>query len=393
MTPTRHRSLFGTITATATAAALAFWMGTGSASPVLMQGYAAPVPASSSLDLFGGLAPNAVGDSFSTPTGQALTVNPPGVLLNDSDPEGDPLEAVLSIGPGNGSLTLLGVGAFVYDPTSGFTGTDTFQYVASDGLSVSSAVTVTVTVGGVGPTPTTAPPTTAPPTTAPPTTAPPVTTVPTPTTTPAGGGIDGAALYAASCAGCHGASGEGGFGPALVGAGLSANQIITVTSSGAGVMPGFASSLSGPEIQAITDFLLGNPSGGGTPPPTTVPSGGGGTPPPTTVPTVSGPAAVYGAFCASCHGADGSGTVAGPDIVGEGVGEIVSTVRTGDGTMPGFPVAAISDADLVGLADYVAGGLVAGGDGSDSHHDDDHSDHDDADDHSAVVRDDDSDHD
>jgi mono/diheme cytochrome c family protein len=36
---------------------------------------------------------------------------------------------------------------------------------------------------------------------------------------------DGAAIYKAKCAGCHGAAGEGKMGPALKGTSLSADQI------------------------------------------------------------------------------------------------------------------------------------------------------------------------
>jgi cytochrome c550 len=47
----------------------------------------------------------------------------------------------------------------------------------------------------------------------------------------------GAVLYAESCAGCHGADGEGGVGPALRGSGLEAGAVVLTIASGRGVMP------------------------------------------------------------------------------------------------------------------------------------------------------------
>jgi mono/diheme cytochrome c family protein len=44
---------------------------------------------------------------------------------------------------------------------------------------------------------------------------------------------DGAAIYKAKCAGCHGAAGEGKIGPALKGTSLSADQIADALLKGA----------------------------------------------------------------------------------------------------------------------------------------------------------------
>jgi VCBS repeat-containing protein len=101
--------------------------------------------------------PVAVGDSFSLDLGSAttLTVPAPGVLVNDSDPDGDPLTAVSPTQPANGSLTLRTNGSFDYTPTPGFTGADHFTYRASDGMLTSTPATVTINVTG-GNTPPTA---------------------------------------------------------------------------------------------------------------------------------------------------------------------------------------------------------------------------------------------
>ncbi|MEJ2322300.1 MAG: cadherin-like domain-containing protein, partial [Gammaproteobacteria bacterium] len=77
----------------------------------------------------------------------------PGVLGNDSDPDGDAMTAVLVAGTSSGSLALNDDGSFSYTPDPGFTGEDAFSYQASDGSGLSNAVTVTLAVtptGGTG---------------------------------------------------------------------------------------------------------------------------------------------------------------------------------------------------------------------------------------------------
>jgi len=69
-----------------------------------------------------------------------------GILVNDTDIEGDLLSAILMSGPSNGTLDLLSNGTFSYTPNAGFTGTDTFTYRASDGAAQSNTATVTITV-------------------------------------------------------------------------------------------------------------------------------------------------------------------------------------------------------------------------------------------------------
>ena len=93
-------------------------------------------------------APMAVSDSYSTTEGITLTVVAPGVLMNDSDDDGDGLTAVLDTTTNNGTLTLNADGSFVYAPDVGFSGTDSFTYHADDGTDASNVVTVTITVSG-----------------------------------------------------------------------------------------------------------------------------------------------------------------------------------------------------------------------------------------------------
>ncbi len=89
--------------------------------------------------------PTAVADEYTTDQDTALTIDAPGVLGNDTDPEGDALSAAVVSGPANGTLTLNADGSFTYTPTTGFSGADSFTYKASDGTSESEA-TVTITV-------------------------------------------------------------------------------------------------------------------------------------------------------------------------------------------------------------------------------------------------------
>jgi large repetitive protein len=92
-------------------------------------------------------APVAVDDAYATDEGVALSVPAPGVLANDSDPDGDNLSAALVSGPANGSLALTSDGSFTYTPAAGFAGGDSFSYRAGDPAGAQSGVaTVTITV-------------------------------------------------------------------------------------------------------------------------------------------------------------------------------------------------------------------------------------------------------
>jgi VCBS repeat-containing protein len=94
-------------------------------------------------------APVSVGDAYSTNEDTALAVAAPGVLGNDSDVDGDLLQAVLVTGPANGTLTLNPDGSFLYTPAANFHGSDSFKYKANDGTADSNTVTVSLTVNSV----------------------------------------------------------------------------------------------------------------------------------------------------------------------------------------------------------------------------------------------------
>jgi Bacterial Ig domain len=94
--------------------------------------------------------PVASADSYSTPKNTPLTVDAPGVLGNDIDPEGDPLSAVLVSNVSHGTLTLNADGAFTYTPAANFIGTDSFTYTANNGSADSNIVIVSLVVGEEG---------------------------------------------------------------------------------------------------------------------------------------------------------------------------------------------------------------------------------------------------
>lgn len=92
-------------------------------------------------------APIALADAYTTTVGDNLSVDAPGVLENDSDPDGDPLQAVLIDSSGaSGHLVLDPDGSLEYEVPPGFVGTDTFTYVATDGVQSSPPTQVTFTV-------------------------------------------------------------------------------------------------------------------------------------------------------------------------------------------------------------------------------------------------------
>jgi VCBS repeat-containing protein len=92
-------------------------------------------------------APVAAADSYSVITGQWLNVSSAqGVLANDSDADGDTLTAQVQTQPAHGMLMSSNNGSVSYVPNSGFVGTDSWTYKASDGVKTSAAATVTVHV-------------------------------------------------------------------------------------------------------------------------------------------------------------------------------------------------------------------------------------------------------
>jgi len=94
--------------------------------------------------------PIANNDSYQVVEDHTLMISKgEGVLSNDSDPDNDKLTAVLAVGPQNGNVFLEVDGSFTYVPDLNFSGTESFEYYASDKEAFSGNATVTITVDPV----------------------------------------------------------------------------------------------------------------------------------------------------------------------------------------------------------------------------------------------------
>lgn len=92
--------------------------------------------------------PVAVDDTASTPSGTAVSVP---VLVNDSDPEDDPLAVTGTSAPAHGSAVIQASYTVAYTPAAGWAGVDTFTYDVSDGRGLEDTATVTVTTANANP--------------------------------------------------------------------------------------------------------------------------------------------------------------------------------------------------------------------------------------------------
>ena len=92
-------------------------------------------------------AASVLDDEYSVLRNESLIVTTTsGVAVNDSDPDGDSFTVSVATEPSNGTVTLNADGSFTYVPNTDFYGTDTFTYVANDGLLDSFEATVTIEV-------------------------------------------------------------------------------------------------------------------------------------------------------------------------------------------------------------------------------------------------------
>ncbi|MGC7871113.1 c-type cytochrome [Desulfosporosinus sp. SYSU MS00001] len=81
------------------------------------------------------------------------------------------------------------------------------------------------------------------------------TSAPTPpSSTPTSTGKD---IYDKNCAACHGPAGAGGSARALNTETRSQNEVSNTIRNGKGSMPGFGSSLSVADIQAVSEYVAG----------------------------------------------------------------------------------------------------------------------------------------
>jgi hypothetical protein len=93
--------------------------------------------------------PSANNDSYTLTKNTTLNIPAPGVLGNDSSPDGRPLSVFSFTRPAHGTTTVTGDGSFTYTPAANFTGTDSFSYIASNGTTQSNIARVSLTITDV----------------------------------------------------------------------------------------------------------------------------------------------------------------------------------------------------------------------------------------------------
>jgi hypothetical protein len=90
--------------------------------------------------------PRAADDAYGGNEDAGIDVAAPGLLRNDSDPDGDALSAALIAPPARGQLSLRPDGSFTYLPQRDFHGSDGFTYEARDGRGGAARASASVTV-------------------------------------------------------------------------------------------------------------------------------------------------------------------------------------------------------------------------------------------------------
>jgi hypothetical protein len=98
--------------------------------------------------------PIGVDDTFEVAQGSMLVVDPPGLLDNDFDPDGDAIASGFHSDPADGNILAMAQdGGFTYEPDPGFVGVDSFTYAVRDDLGsvtgqpVDAKITVTAASG------------------------------------------------------------------------------------------------------------------------------------------------------------------------------------------------------------------------------------------------------
>ena len=110
------------------------------------RGVARPIGSGCDIGSYEAQTATAANDAYNAVANVARVVAAPGVLANDSDPEGDSLTASKSSDTAHGSVVLNADGSLVYTAEAGFVGTDSFQYRALDATGSSNLATVIFTV-------------------------------------------------------------------------------------------------------------------------------------------------------------------------------------------------------------------------------------------------------
>jgi VCBS repeat-containing protein len=98
--------------------------------------------------------PAAFNNAYSGTEDTPLTISAPGVLGNDTDPDGDSLTAVNGVAITGGSVSLNANGSFTFTPTADFSGTAVFTYQAEDPSGATDSASVTINFAAVNDAPT-----------------------------------------------------------------------------------------------------------------------------------------------------------------------------------------------------------------------------------------------
>ncbi len=103
-------------------------------------------PATVNLELLPDQTPTARDDFFNVEGNRDLQIEKPGILANDTDPQGDVLAAKVKDFVKHGIVSIDDDNTLRYQPAFGFVGEDSFTYTVTDGKHVSAPATVTFTV-------------------------------------------------------------------------------------------------------------------------------------------------------------------------------------------------------------------------------------------------------
>ncbi|WP_068841732.1 beta strand repeat-containing protein [Flavobacterium chilense] len=91
--------------------------------------------------------PIAANDTYNCIGNVGITLNAAqGILSNDASPDGTPLSAVVLANPTHGTVSLSANGSFTYNPTAGYSGTDSFTYTLTSGSGKTGTGTVNIII-------------------------------------------------------------------------------------------------------------------------------------------------------------------------------------------------------------------------------------------------------
>jgi len=130
-------------------------------------------------------------------------------------------------------------------------------------------------------------------------------------------------VFAENCSGCHGTSGQGGFGPPLAAAGF-ASLVAPMVEQGGIQMPSFDDQLSEAQIQGVARYVAAHIAD-----------------PVARTAVVADGGEIYRLYCAGCHSTTGRGGALthgrnAPDLSQYPAAEALAAMILGRGNMPAF---------------------------------------------------------